>query len=153
MQRYDRKLKQAKARFWKTVSNNPMYPNPADLAHVVMAQAAGMPTLAGKLSEEGFKDWFLNNQHNKELMEVGAGYAIEKLIDILQDSDVGEKGAASVNNQVASAKILLEMAGYGPSKNKTVEYKDKEIGNMDEEELEDFLRKKGELIVKAVKGE
>jgi len=151
IQYISKRHKQAKARFWKTVAHNPMYPNPLALSNAVMASVAGMTSMAEKLGQADFKDWFLNNEHNCQMLEVGAGYAVERLIDILAQTATGEKGGATVNNQVAAAKIMLDMAGYG-KKDAAVEFKDKDIAGLEEDELEAFIRARSKAIDKEEPG-
>ncbi len=147
LKKYDRKLKMAKAKFWRTVVNNPLYPKPEELSLVVIARVAGQPSLANSsLTNEDTYAWFMDNKHNKDMLEAGSEYAIGRLIDIILDTDAGPKEAVTTANQVAAAKILLDMAGYSPQKSAKVEFKDKEIGDLDEDQLEEFIRKRTKQI-------
>ena len=137
----------AKAKFWRTVANNPLYPKPEELSLVAIARAAGQPSLAGsRLKDEDTYAWFMDNKHNKDMLEAGSEYAIGRLIDIILDPEAGPREAVTTANQVAAAKILLDMAGYSPQKSDKVVFKDKEIGDLDEDQLEDFIRKRTKAV-------
>ena len=144
--RYDKKFKLAKARFHRIAKHKPLYPDIHTLSNAVISRVASRPAIAAKLEDETFRLWFMEEKFEKDMLQAGAQYAIERLIDIVTASEVGPKADITSANQVAAAKILLDMGGFSPQKATKSEYKDREIGDLDEDQLTEYIRKRTKPI-------
>jgi hypothetical protein len=79
------------------------------------------------MKQEGFREWFMNAEYNRELLESAVELAVKEAIHILECPADGEKGSPKPSDKLAAMKVILEYAGYAPKKEAKVEYKDAEI--------------------------
>lgn len=132
----------AKQRFWRRVKAQGTNADPTKLSNMQIARLAGDQNLTIYLVDPTFHDWFLNEKSEEDLIKAGAEGAIRCLLDIIS----GAQEVKSAQAQVAAARILLDMAGYGPNKTKEIVYKDAEIGKMSEEELREYIQKQADAF-------
>ena len=134
------KQKKSKQQFWRRSAKQATNADPHKLTNIQIARLAGDASLTTYLADPIFYDWFMNEKSEQDLLKSGAEGAIRCLIDIIS----GAQEVKSATAQVTAAKILLDMAGYGPNKTKEIVYKDQEIGKMSEDELKDYIQKQSE---------
>lgn len=139
--RTTKEQRQSKARFWTRIKNNPLY-NLKTVTNADIADLAGDSDLKVQLANPGFRDWFMDEDANKSLLESGAETAIKKLIEIVSygSADMGNGKLVKAGEQLKAAEIILKMAGYEPIKHRKVEFSDKDINDMDERQLEEFIK-------------
>ena len=131
----------AKAQLHNKADKNPLIGPVETLSTQKLEQLSGVKDLSKWLEQDGFKEWFLNPDYNKELLESAVETAIKEAMTILEMPSDGEKGSPKPSDKLAAMKIILEYAGYAPKKQAQVEYQDKEIANMDEERLDKMINK------------
>jgi hypothetical protein len=136
-----REQARAKAAFHAKLQKNPLLGDPESLPVQKMEQLAGVKSLVHWMKEDGFKDWFLNANYNRELLESAVEVAIKEAVKILEAPSDGEKGSPKPSDKLAAMKILLEYAGYAPKGKDKAEYQDKDIANMDESNLDKMIQK------------
>lgn len=134
--------RKAKQRFWRKVAMAGGNSDPAKLTDQQIARLSGDQMMVHYLGDAEFHDWFLNEKAEEDMIKAGAESAIQALMEIIGGGNEEVKPAV----QVAAAKILLEMAGYGPKQQKEVVYKDQEVSKMSEEELRSFIQSQTEKI-------
>ena len=131
----------AKSTFHNKVDKNPLLGSIDNLSTQKMETLSGVKDLDRWMKIDGFREWFLNDEYNKELLESAVELSIKEAIAILEAPSDGEKGSPKSSDKLVAMKIVLEYAGYAPKKQATVEYKDKEISQMDEERLDKMIDK------------
>ena len=141
MFRPTRSQARAKAQFHRKAENNPLLGSLEDLSVQKMEKLAGVKNLGRWMEQEGFREWFLNGEYNRELLESAVEMAIKEAMLILECPSDGEKGSPRPGDKLAAMKIILEYAGYAPKKESKAEYKDTEIAEMDEERLDKMIAK------------
>lgn len=97
-------------------------------------------SLMGWLADPDFREWLANKDYTRQLLIAGAEVAVKRLWQILECDNVGPRGEVTAAAQVNAAKLMLEYAGYNPPTRKEVIYKDKDIAQMDEQQLRDFIQ-------------
>jgi hypothetical protein len=111
-----------------------------------VARVAGDAELVLLLANDQFKSWFLDEDTNRNSLEAGVSSAVSKLIEIVNiDIDelrLGESKAIKMGDVVRACEIMLKYAGYEPVRNKVIEVADRDIGKMNEAELDNFLKSK-----------
>lgn len=135
---YTEGQRRAKQRFWRRQKAQGTNADPTKLTNAQIARLAGDQNLAIFLADPNFHDWFMNEKVEDDLLKSAAEGAIRCLIEIVQ----GTQEVKAVTAQVTAAKILLDMAGFGPKNTKEVVFKDAEIGKMSEEELKAYIASK-----------
>ena len=142
-----KKQSEYKAKFWQRIKNNPLY-NLNTVTNADIAELAGDSDLKVQLTNPKFKDWFMDQASNKSLLESGAETAISKLIEIVSygAADMGNGKIVKAGEQIKAAEIILKMAGYEPVKHQKVEYSDKDINQMSEAQLADFIKSRNATI-------
>jgi len=125
----------AKSRFWMSIKDNPML-DPENLTISDICRMSGTNSVKSWLSKPEFRGWFFNQNLAKQKIQAAAELAVDALIGIVTQCPEPKTMSA----QVKAATILLEYGGYAPPKNKVVVYRDKEIGEMGEEELREFIK-------------
>ena len=143
------KHRKCKSRFWQEANENPLV-QPTKIPAQRAAQMAGNQQLVEWLRNPEFRDWFYNKNSAKQALEAATEIAISRLVEILECKEVGPKGEVTAASQVNAAKLILEYAGYAPPKQRVIEYRDKGVSEMNEEQLEEFIQ---ESTPKLVKGE
>jgi hypothetical protein len=136
------KLRTTKQRFWRVIRKQGATADPTKLLHTQIARLAGDQKLNTYLADPEFYTWFLDDRSEEDMLKAGAESAIQRLIDII----TGVQEVQSATAQVTAAKILLEMAGFGPKQVKEVVYKDEAISKMDETELREYIKKQTEQL-------
>lgn len=136
----------AKSRFWSSVQGNPLL-SPESLPAAKVAQLAGNQQVREWFIDLEFRDWFLNKDATRQLLESAVEPTIKRLLSIIECTEVGPKGEVTAASQVNAAKLILEFAGYAPPKQRIVEYRDKEIASMDEAELVSYIQKNSTKLV------
>ena len=127
----------AKATLHNRAEKNPLIGSLESLSIRKLEKLSGIKDLSPWVDSPGFMEWFLNPESNKELLESGVELAISRALDIL-DTPLGDVKAS---DHLAAMKLILDYAGYTPKKQAVVEYKDKDIANMDEDNLDQIIKK------------
>lgn len=130
--------RKAKARFWSEIQNNPLI-DPTCLSLAEIGRLAGTTTVAKWAAEEpGFRAWFTSKDEIKVMLKMGAEAAVERLVAIVQETDVGPKGTVSAGTQVQAAKLLLEFGGFAPAQQKEIKVTSNQLPE-DEGELRKYI--------------
>ena len=119
-----------------------------DMTPTQVQTLTGNRSCQGWFDEEEFRDWFLNQDYTRQLLEAGSEVAVQRLLEILDETEVGPREAVTSGTQVAAAKLILEMANYAPAKRKEVVFKDKDIDGMDKDQLQDYVNDNIHLLKK-----
>lgn len=130
--------REVKARFWARAAENPLI-DPASLPAARIGSIAGTSSVARWFAEPGCEAWFRNRDAARHQIEAGVEVAVSRLIEILQERQVGPKEAVTSATQVSAAKLLLEYAGYAPPSRREVTFQDKTIQGMDEAQLRAYI--------------
>lgn len=130
--------REVKARFWARVAENPLI-DPATLSVERIVEISGCRALARWFIDPSVEAWFRNKDSARHRIEAGVEVAVRRLVEILEDTDIGPKGRVTAAAQVNAAKLLLEYAGYAPPSRREVVFHDKEIHNMDEKKLRAYI--------------
>lgn len=110
----NKKKSEAKSIFWRKVTDNPLI----DPDHVSAKEAAdivGNPLVETWLEEDEYRTWFFDDKALDNLLEMGAEAAVARLIQIVNEHNVGPREAVSASSQVAAAKALMEYYLSKPS--------------------------------------
>lgn len=120
-----------------------------------VSRVAGDAELVLLLANDQFKSWFMDEDTNRNVLEAGVSSAIGKLVDIvnidLDELRLGESKAIKLGDVVRACEIMLKYAGYEPIRNKIIEVADRDIGKMNEAELDNFLNARLKSVKKAAK--
>jgi len=131
-----RSQKEAKARLLHKTTDNILVGSLESLTTAQIAKYAGVSSIDHWVKQEGFRSWFLDKDANEHLIQSAADSAIRAAIAILEDPEVGQKGAPGYKDQLAAAKMLLEFAGYAPVKKKEVTNKEDPTRDMSAEDMD-----------------
>lgn len=138
------RVKQAKATFWNRIQKNPAL-DPTRMDAQEIARVSGYPDIVIQLQRPEFKEWFLDADTNRSLLEAGVSGAVETLTKIVcLDIDQITKGEISVKlgDVVRACEVMLRYAGYEPIRHKAVEVADREVAKMNEADLDRFIENK-----------
>jgi len=141
-----------KAKLHKLLANNPMI-KIENLTPERIANLTGSRTVRAWMQDPNFRDWLANRDSNRELLESGAEAAISRLIEIIEAPEVGPSKEVRASDQISAAKTILEYSGYQPAKHKIVEYKDKDVAEMNEDELREYIQTEAPKLLEAADGE
>ncbi len=130
--------REVKARFWARANENPLI-DPTILTAARIAGIAACQSVVRWFDEPGFEAWFRNKDAARHQIEAGVEIAVSRLVEILQERQVGPKEAVTSATQVSAAKLLLEYAGYAPASRREVVFQDKTIQGMDEGQLRAYI--------------
>jgi hypothetical protein len=106
--------REAKIKFWRKVQDNPLI-DPSNVTPAEAAEIAGEPQLKIWLKDDSYRVWFFDDKALDNLLEMGAEAAVSRLIQIVNESNVGPREAVSASSQVAAAKALMEYYLSKPS--------------------------------------
>lgn len=124
-----------KARFWAKFEPSPF----ADSSNISLRTAEQVTDCASMKKwwdDPGFKEWFSNKDDTREKLEYLFMLALDTAENILRD----DKAQASA--KVNMIKAIGELANKYPSK-QVEKYRDDDINKMDENQLQEFLKRKG----------
>ena len=131
------KQRQLKAKFWNRVGNNPLI-DPQSMSDADIADLVGSAEVKLWLANQEFRSWWFDDKLLQDLITIGAEEAIVRLIQIVQETEVGPREAISASAQVAAAKILLDFAGIAPAKKTEHTIKAEQLPN-DEKALREYI--------------
>jgi len=130
-----------KAKFHSKLESNPLI-DVNNLSDREIAKISGAASLADKFRDPKFREWFLDQGHLKAVLQSGAEASIQRLIDIVMEEDVGKDKRVTSATQVTAAKILLDANGLGSRKDVEEKFRDRDVNNMTEAELIDYIEKR-----------
>ena len=144
------KQKRAKIQFWRKVEDNPLI-DASNLSNANIAEIVGDINVKLWLADPEFKAWFLDDKSLDDLLQLGAESAVERLISIVNETNVGPREAVSSSSQVAAAKILLDFAGMSPVKKTETTLKADQLPD-DEKKLREYIETNAKKlkVIKAV---
>jgi hypothetical protein len=93
-----------------------------------------------------FVAWFLAKDSTKVMIDYGVEVAVRELIAILDEPEMGPRSPVTAAAKVAAAKTLLEMSDLAPTKKREIIFRDKDISEMDEAELREFIQSKNKAL-------
>lgn len=128
-----------KAKFWTRFQPGPMQSSDNITLSVAM-DVTSNTSLEKYWREPGFRDWFLNNQEERERLR----YLFNKSLDAVEN--ILDNPEANANAKANLVKLLAEMTGH-LSKKPVEKFSDESINRMSEHELKTFLSKKGVRLV------
>ena len=131
----------AKARLYKNITNNPLLGDVEALSTQKLEKLSKVKDLSTWMTQEGFHAWFTNSNHIEDLMEADLELGMERLREVLTTPMGGEKGDVRASDITKAVEMLLKYTGREPKKEAKVEYKDAEVGQMDEERLDKMISK------------
>lgn len=138
------RVKQAKATFWNRIQKNPAL-DPSRMDANEIARISGYSDIIIQLQRPEFKEWFMDQDTNKSLLEAGVSGAVETLTRIVcLDVDAITKGelAVKIGDVVRACEVMLKYAGYEPIRHKSIEVVDREVAKMNEADLDQFIENK-----------
>lgn len=140
------KQREAKAQFWEAVRNSPVL-QAEDMSESQIISITGKASWMREwLRHSEFRAWFFNQHHTKLKIMAAAEVAVDTLVEIL-----GDDSPKSLGHRVRAAQTILHLAGMEPPKVKKVEFADKEVNDMNEEQLEQFLSNAKKRIIDSEK--
>lgn len=135
--------RKAKSAFWARFNENPIC-EPSDISLTTAERLAGDRRLSRWWSQEGFKEWFRNQDEFRQRLEYLVNLSLDSLEYVLADPKA--QSSAKVN----AAKLLMEVARKMPPKHAVEKYLDEKIAEMDRKQLEDFISKRAKLLPRVV---
>lgn len=132
--------KKVKARFWTRYQPGP-FTSSESITAAFIAKITGSTGIRGWWSKPGFKDWFLNQDEQKEKINFLFDKALLSLEQILDNPD------ANPNAKINGIKMLAEMTGY-LGKKPVEKFADDDINKMSESQLVAFIEKTGRKVKK-----
>lgn len=126
-----------KAQFWARASSNPFI-DKTNLTLADVQEHVPDPKLKKYWSVPGFKEWFSNQDENRERLDYLWMVGLDAAEMILRDP------AAQASAKVNLIKTLAEIQGLvSRGKNKEEKFSDETVNKMSEAELKEWLKKKG----------
>lgn len=132
-----------KARFWTLMQSAPFGTRPDKMGPEEIIRKTRTPALSNWWKVPGFKEWFLNHTEHQERLEYLFDLALSAAEEILMNDDPKAQSA-----RVNMVKTISELARKMPTKQQTVVL-DKEVANMTEEQLREFIAKAKPQVVDA----
>lgn len=126
--------RELKAKFWFEYNANPLIDDD-QITPTVVSDVLGRD-ISSWTKQPHFWDWFKSRDIVKRRLEVAAEKASELAIALL-DPSVPMQDSARVN----LIKIVLEFAGRTPPVRKETKWHDKEIGELDDQQLDALIEK------------
>lgn len=126
---------QTKVKFWHKFSQIAMA-DPSSISLEMALRYTDDNRLKRWWGLNGFKEWFMNEDEFVVNIQFIAYKALNTLDEILGDSE------ASAAARVNAAKLALEVADKMPKKYDKIAYKDTKIHEMDEKQLDEFIRRR-----------
>lgn len=123
----------AKARFWETMKNSPVL-EPKDISIDHIIELTGFSALRNWARKPEFRAWFFNVNSAKHKIQAAAEGAVDALVEVMNKTD-----AKTASARVKAAEIVLRLGGYEPPKVRKIEVSDKDIQNMDAEQLQSYI--------------
>lgn len=121
-----------KARFWKHMSEQDVFTDVTSMSMEDLGRLAGTLKLSKWANRDSkFMPWFLNRDAVQHKIAACAEVAIDSLLEILLNSDKQSKPA----DRIRAADLLATLAGLYPNHKKEVVFVDKEINNLDQDEV------------------
>ena len=129
--------RQAKARFWQRYEKNPILGNPEGLSGPEIARLSGHVSLYKDLkNDEELWNWFFDKDYAAAVLNSGLEIAVTSLIEICEQPVSREFPSST---KVKAAETLMKYGGMAPSKDEKGKFRDEEIANMDQKELEKYV--------------
>jgi hypothetical protein len=132
--------RQVKAAFWAKVQDKP-HVNVEELTLTAALYEVPDSRLREWWHLDGFKDWFTNKDEVRQRMEYLIALGLDAVEDILLTRD-----PKIVGSQVKALELLCRLTNKEPAKVKEIKLIDKEVQDMSEAELEEFIKKNAKLL-------
>ena len=132
-------MAKVKARFWTKFQPGPLV-GVENVSLSVVAQVTKSAALNRWWDDEGFRDWFLNRDEERERIK----YLFNKGLDTIEH--ILDNPEANANAKANLIKMLAEMNGY-LGKKPVEKFADTEINAMSEQQLMGYLERKGVKVV------
>lgn len=91
--------------------------------------------------------WLLDKEYTQHKLQAAAEVAINRLIEIM-NSDMVEK-MLTAKDKLKAAETILTLADRFPSKHKVIEWKDKDVGKMEDSDVKRQLEAMKKRLEKA----
>ena len=133
----------AKSKFWQRATNNPLIQDLDNPRIFDVKRISGTDKVEAWFKDPEFKEWFLDQDSNKALIDAGCEAAIHKLmyiIDLEGPLEVGPKMETTSAAQVKACENMLRLGGFEPPKVAAKErFLDVDIENMDAAKLDTYI--------------
>lgn len=120
-----------KAMFWNMWTSGPSQVGAPTVEDAIRLTSCA--TIGSWSKDPKFKGWFFNEDEFGQR----ADFLANQALDVIQEVMASEKAADRLN----AAKFAVEVAGKAKKAKTEIKFLDDEVGNMDEKQLEDFIRK------------
>lgn len=133
-------MKKIKARFWTRYQAGPMNDMSAISASEIakITSSAGIKNWWGK---DGFKEWFLNQDEQRERLSYLFDKSLDSLEQILDNPD------AHPSAKMNAIKMLAEITGYLGKNKQPEKTSDESINQMSESQLLEYIKRKSIKLV------
>jgi hypothetical protein len=130
---------QTKSAFWAKAQGNPMV-DPDNIPVSTVKLILNDTRVERWWKKPGFKDWFLNKEEWKQKLEYAINVGLDAMLDLLRDPQA--QGSAKVR----AFEILARLANREPAKVKEVKMLDAAVAEMDQKQLDEFIKKNLKLL-------
>lgn len=130
--------KQTKVRFHRLVKDNPML-DLESMSIKDIAEVCKEPQVLVWLKDDTFRAWFKDSKVLVDKVALGAEQAVDKLLQIINATEVGPNKAVTISNQLTAAKALLNMAGVAAPSKSEVKVSADQLPQ-DEKKLREYIK-------------
>lgn len=127
-----------KAKFWTRFQPGPLA-DPENITMTLALEITNSAALRKWWSQDGFQEWFLNKEEEKERLKYLFNKGLDTMEDILDNPDANANAKANI------IKMLAEMNGY-LGKKPVEKFADEEFNRMSEAQLKSYLERKGVTV-------
>jgi hypothetical protein len=136
-------MREVKAAFWAKIEDKP-HVNVDELTLVAVQYEVPDSRLREWWHLDGFKEWFANKDEVRQRMEYLISLGLDAVQDLMQSRDSKVAGA-----QVKALEMLCRLTNREPARVKEIKFIDKEVQDMTQGELEEFIAKNAKLLDKS----
>jgi hypothetical protein len=134
---------QAKAAFWGKAHQNPQI-NPDNITLATVDSILADSRLKRWWGRPGFKEWFTNKDEWVQKLEYAIQVGVDRMIQLFSESDPKLASA-----QVRAFEVLARLANREPARVKEVKLLDRDIQDMDQKTLNEYIERNLKLLGKS----
>ena len=128
-----------KSAFYTVFDENPVCDS-EDITAAQIAQITKSPKIFEYWHLPGFKQWFQNSNELKQQINYLLYDCVKTAHEIIKDPE------QNPNARIKAIELMFKIADKMPKQYGKVEYRDKQIGQMNEEQLKEFIKKSNYLL-------